>query len=199
MFDEYFNPPTFAVSPVPVAVTPRAVDLADSSVSMLIDQDAPSTSIPSSQEQENSLIIFKVLKNNQKHQSFVMIHLMNLLIKNQLLKGHHQTQEDGIDFEESFTPVAKIEAIRIFTANATHKNMTIFQMDVKTAFLNGKLKEEVYVSRPEGFVDHDNPLHVYKLKKALYGLKQAPRANMNPIGSQQAALDNSLVAPEKRL
>ncbi|GJZ65682.1 retrovirus-related pol polyprotein from transposon TNT 1-94 [Tanacetum coccineum] len=85
-------------------------------------------------------------------------------------------QEEGIDFEESFTPVARIEAIRIFVANAAHKNMMIYQMDVKTAFLNGELKEEVYVSQPEGFVDQDNPSHVYKLKKALYGLKQAPRA-----------------------
>ncbi|GJT69612.1 retrovirus-related pol polyprotein from transposon TNT 1-94 [Tanacetum coccineum] len=85
-------------------------------------------------------------------------------------------QEEGINFEESFAPVARIEAIRIFVANAAHKNMTIYQMDVKTAFLNGELKEEVYVSQLEGFVDQDNPSHVYKLKKALYGLKQAPRA-----------------------
>ncbi|GJR16797.1 retrovirus-related pol polyprotein from transposon TNT 1-94 [Tanacetum coccineum] len=86
------------------------------------------------------------------------------------------TQEEGINFEESFASVARIEAIRIFVANAANKNMTIFQKDVKTAFLNGELKEEVYVSQPEGFVDQDNPSHVYKLKKALYGLKQAPRA-----------------------
>ncbi|GKC98089.1 retrovirus-related pol polyprotein from transposon TNT 1-94 [Tanacetum coccineum] len=77
-------------------------------------------------------------------------------------------QEEGIDFEESFAPVSRIEAIRIFVANATHKNMTIYQIDVKTAFLNDELKEEVYVSQPEGFVDQDNPSHVYKLKKALY-------------------------------
>nr|GEX09655.1 retrovirus-related Pol polyprotein from transposon TNT 1-94 [Tanacetum cinerariifolium] len=85
-------------------------------------------------------------------------------------------QEEGIDFEESFAHVAKLKAIHIFIANFAHKNMKIFQMDVKTAFLNGELKEEVYVSQPKGFVDHDNPSHVYKLKKALYGLKQAPRA-----------------------
>nr|GEX06369.1 retrovirus-related Pol polyprotein from transposon TNT 1-94 [Tanacetum cinerariifolium] len=85
-------------------------------------------------------------------------------------------QEDAIDFEESFAPVARIEAIRIFIANVAHKNMTIYQMGVKMAFLNGELKEEVYVSQPKGFVDQDNPSHVYKLKKALYGLKQAPRA-----------------------
>ncbi|GJQ96968.1 retrovirus-related pol polyprotein from transposon TNT 1-94 [Tanacetum coccineum] len=89
-------------------------------------------------------------------------------------KGYRQ--EEGIDFEESFAPVARIEAIRIFIANAASKNMTIYQMDVKTTFFNGKLKEEVYVSQPEGFVDPDHPTHVYRLKKALYGLKQAPRA-----------------------
>ncbi|GJW37072.1 retrovirus-related pol polyprotein from transposon TNT 1-94 [Tanacetum coccineum] len=85
-------------------------------------------------------------------------------------------QEEGIDFEESFAPVVRIEDIRIFVAYAAHKNMIIYQIDAKTAFLNGELKEEVYVSQPEGFVDQDNPSHVYKLKKALYGLKQPPRA-----------------------
>nr|GEY14163.1 integrase, catalytic region, zinc finger, CCHC-type, peptidase aspartic, catalytic [Tanacetum cinerariifolium] len=87
--------------------------------------------------------------------------------------------DEGIDFEESFAPVACIEAIRIFIANAVRKNMTIYQMDVKTAFLNGELKEEVYVSQPKGFVDPDHPTHVYHLKKALYRLKQAPRAWMD--------------------
>ncbi|GJX44325.1 retrovirus-related pol polyprotein from transposon TNT 1-94 [Tanacetum coccineum] len=89
-------------------------------------------------------------------------------------KGYRQ--EEGIDFEESFAPVARIEAIRIFIANVANKNMTIYQMDVKTAFLNGKLHEVVYVSQPEGLVDQDNPNLVYTLKKALYHLKQAPRA-----------------------
>ncbi|GJR71258.1 retrovirus-related pol polyprotein from transposon TNT 1-94 [Tanacetum coccineum] len=92
-------------------------------------------------------------------------------------------QEEGIDLEESFAPVARIEAIRIFVANAANKNMKIFQMDVKTEFLNGKLKEEVYVSQPEGFVDQDNPSHVYKHKKALYGLKQALRAWYDMLSS----------------
>ncbi|GJZ20814.1 retrovirus-related pol polyprotein from transposon TNT 1-94 [Tanacetum coccineum] len=78
-------------------------------------------------------------------------------------------QEEGIDFEESFAPVARLEAIRIFLAFAAHMNMVVYQMDVKTAFLNGNLREEVYVSQPDGFVDPDNPNHVYKLKKALYG------------------------------
>nr|GFA33274.1 retrovirus-related Pol polyprotein from transposon TNT 1-94 [Tanacetum cinerariifolium] len=82
-------------------------------------------------------------------------------------------QEEGIDFEESFDPVVRLEAIRIFLAYAAHKNMVVYQMDINTAFLNGNLREEVYVSQPDGFVDQDNPNHVYKLKKALYGLKQA--------------------------
>ncbi|GJS48195.1 retrovirus-related pol polyprotein from transposon TNT 1-94 [Tanacetum coccineum] len=89
-------------------------------------------------------------------------------------KGYQQ--DEGIDFEESFAPVSRIEAIRIFIANAASKNMTIYQMDVKTAFLNCELKEEVYVSHPEGFIDPDHPTHVYHLKKALYSLKQAPQA-----------------------
>ncbi|GKC87497.1 retrovirus-related pol polyprotein from transposon TNT 1-94 [Tanacetum coccineum] len=79
--------------------------------------------------------------------------------------------------------MARIEAIRIFVANSANKNMIIYQMDVKTAFLNGELREEVYVSQPEGFVDPDNPNHVYKLKKALYGLKQAPRAWYDMLSS----------------
>ncbi|GJW68984.1 integrase, catalytic region, zinc finger, CCHC-type containing protein [Tanacetum coccineum] len=81
-------------------------------------------------------------------------------------------QEEGIDFEESFAPVARIEAIRIFIANAAHKNMMIYQMDVKTDFLNGELKEEVYVSQPEGFVDQDNPSEDYKFHKV-------PEASIN--------------------
>ncbi|GJY22927.1 retrovirus-related pol polyprotein from transposon TNT 1-94 [Tanacetum coccineum] len=85
-------------------------------------------------------------------------------------------QEEGIDFEELFAPVARIEAIRIFFANAATKNMIIYQMDVKTAFLNGDLQKEVFVSQPDRFEDQENPTHVYRLKKALYGLKQAPRA-----------------------
>ncbi|GJT66889.1 retrovirus-related pol polyprotein from transposon TNT 1-94 [Tanacetum coccineum] len=75
--------------------------------------------------------------------------------------------EEGIDFEESFAPVARLDAIRIFLAYVAHMNMVVYQMDVKTTFLNGILREEVYVSQPDGFVDQDNLNHVYKLKKAL--------------------------------
>ncbi|GKD81584.1 retrovirus-related pol polyprotein from transposon TNT 1-94, partial [Tanacetum coccineum] len=83
---------------------------------------------------------------------------------------------ERIDFEESFAPVARLDAIRIFLAYAAHMSMIVYQMDVKTTFLNDILREEVYVNQPDGFVDQDNPNHVYKLKKALYGLKQAHRA-----------------------
>ncbi|GJX55058.1 putative ribonuclease H-like domain-containing protein [Tanacetum coccineum] len=88
--------------------------------------------------------------------------------------GYHQ--EEGIDFKKSFAPVARLDAIQIFLTYATHMNLIVYQMDVKTAFLNGILREEIYVSQPDGFVDQDNLNHVYKLKKALYGLKQAPHA-----------------------
>ncbi|KAJ9541771.1 hypothetical protein OSB04_028277 [Centaurea solstitialis] len=97
-------------------------------------------------------------------------------------------QQAGIDYDETFAPVARIEAIRIFLAYAAHKNFTVYQMDVKTAFLNGELKEEVYVSQPEGFVDRTKPTHVYILDKALYGLKQAPRAWYDHLSN--ALLDN---------
>nr|GEY42142.1 retrovirus-related Pol polyprotein from transposon TNT 1-94 [Tanacetum cinerariifolium] len=88
-----------------------------------------------------------------------------------VVRGYHQ--EERIEFEESFAPVAKMEAIRIFLAYDAHKLFRVFQMDVKIAFLHGSLKEDVYVCQPEGFIDADHPSHVYKLKKALYGLKQA--------------------------
>ncbi|GJZ64755.1 retrovirus-related pol polyprotein from transposon TNT 1-94, partial [Tanacetum coccineum] len=175
MFDEYFTPPSIAVSPVQEANVSRAVVLADSPMSNFIDQDVPSSSTPSTQEQEQSLSISqdKVLLIKLKWIYKVKKDEFGGVLKNKArLVAQGFRQEEGIHFEESFAPVARIEAIRIFVANATHKNMTIYQMDVKMAFLNGDLKEEVYVSPQEGFVDQDNPSHVYKLKKALYGLKQ---------------------------
>nr|GEV23905.1 hypothetical protein [Tanacetum cinerariifolium] len=237
------------VSPVPVAATPRIIDLADSTVSTSINQDASSTSIPSTQEQEHSPIISQGSSSNVRpvHTPFeslsrwtkdhpianvikdpsrsvstrkqlqtdamwlqvwelapcpnnVMLIKLKWIYKvktyefGKLLKNKARLvaqgfrQEECIDFKESFASVARIDVIRIFVANAANKNMTIFQMDVKTAFLNGELKEEVYVSRPKGFVDQDNPSHVYKLKKALYDLKQAPlawrRISPSPLGGE---------------
>ncbi|GJT80332.1 retrovirus-related pol polyprotein from transposon TNT 1-94 [Tanacetum coccineum] len=89
-------------------------------------------------------------------------------------KGY--AQEEGIDFEESFAPFARLEAIWIFIAYTAYKSFPIYQMDMKTAFLNGQLKEEVYVAQLKGFVDPDHPEKVYLMRKALYILKQAPRA-----------------------
>ncbi|GJR63934.1 retrovirus-related pol polyprotein from transposon TNT 1-94 [Tanacetum coccineum] len=277
LFDEYLNPPTIAVSTVSVATAPRAIKIANSPMSTSIDQDAPSSSIPSTQDQEHSLIISQVVEESPKtplchddplheplhedstsqgsssnvrpsHTLFERIgrwtkdHPIANVIgdpsrsvsnKKQLktdamwcdfdafltsvepknfkkamiepswidsmqeeihefkrlevktnefggvLKNKARLvtqgfrQEEGISLEEAFAPVERIEAIRIFVANAANKNMTIFQMDVKTAF----------VSQPEGFVDQEYPSHVYKLKKALYGLKQAPRAWYNMLSS----------------
>ncbi|GKC44106.1 retrovirus-related pol polyprotein from transposon TNT 1-94 [Tanacetum coccineum] len=173
MFDEYVIPPLIVVSLVQEAAASRAVVLADSPVLTSIDHDAPSSK-PKNFKQamtEPSWIDVKtdefggVLKNKSR------------------LVAQGYRQEEGIDFEESFAPVARIEAIRIFIANVAHKNMMIYQMDVKTAFLNGELKEEVYVSQPGGFVDQENPSHVYKLRKALYDLKQAPHAWYNMLSS----------------
>ncbi|GKE83935.1 retrovirus-related pol polyprotein from transposon TNT 1-94 [Tanacetum coccineum] len=102
------------------------------------------------------------------------LHQFDRLQERLVAKGY--AQEEGIDFEESFSLFARLEAIWIFIAYAAHKSFPIYQMDVKTDFLNGLLKEEVYVVQSDGFVEPDHPKKVYHLRKALYGLKQAPRA-----------------------
>jgi hypothetical protein len=89
-------------------------------------------------------------------------------------KGYSQVE--GSDFEETFTRVARLESIRILFAYATHHDFKLCQIDVKSAFLNGSIKEDVYIEEPPGFEDEEYPNHVYKLHKALYGFKQAPRA-----------------------
>ncbi|GKB27949.1 retrovirus-related pol polyprotein from transposon TNT 1-94 [Tanacetum coccineum] len=201
MFDEYFNPPKCVVSPVPAATAPIPVDLTGTPLSTSIDQDAPSANTSPTQETQSPVIhpgVEEQLNENEPAQfdndpffgiltpepsskesssRDVSLDEFGGILKNKarlVSKGFHQ--EEGFDFKESFAPIAWIEAIRIFDANAAQKNMTVYQMDVKTAFLNGVLREEVYVSQPKGFVDQDHPTHVYRLKKALYGLKQAPRA-----------------------
>nr|GEX18320.1 copia protein [Tanacetum cinerariifolium] len=101
--------------------------------------------------------------------------------------------EEGIDYEEAFTPVAKIEAIRLFLAYASFMGFMVYQMDVKSAFLYGTIKEEVYVYQPLGFEDLDYPDKVYKVVKALYGLHQAPRAKVNDVIRLQAIIDRKNV------
>nr|GEV46850.1 retrovirus-related Pol polyprotein from transposon TNT 1-94 [Tanacetum cinerariifolium] len=114
------------------------------------------------------------------HPQVKLDELVDVLKNKARLVARGYRQEEGIDYEESFASVARQEAIRIFIAYAAYMNMIVYQMDVKTSFLNGILREEVYVSQLDRFVDQDNPNHVYKFKKTLYGLKQAPQA-CNPL------------------
>ncbi|GKB95341.1 retrovirus-related pol polyprotein from transposon TNT 1-94, partial [Tanacetum coccineum] len=85
-------------------------------------------------------------------------------------------QQEGIDYDETYAPAARLESIRILLAYDCTLDFKLFQMDVKSAFLNGFINEEVYIVQPPGFIDFEKPDHVYKLKKALYGLKQVPKA-----------------------
>nr|GEX62952.1 integrase, catalytic region, zinc finger, CCHC-type, peptidase aspartic, catalytic [Tanacetum cinerariifolium] len=195
LFDELLTPPPSVdyqalevIALIAEVVAPKPTASTSSPFSTTIDQDVPSPSnSQTTPETQTPVISNDVREDNHdldvahmNNDPFVGIEKSpkTLTFRDDPLHEylHGFRQEEGINFEESFAPVARIKAIRIFIANAAHKNMTIFQMDVKTTFLNSELKEEVYVSQPEGFVDQDNPLHVYKLKKALYGLKQAPRA-----------------------
>nr|GEZ60568.1 retrovirus-related Pol polyprotein from transposon TNT 1-94 [Tanacetum cinerariifolium] len=117
-----------------------------------------------------SVIKTKWIFKNKKDES-------SLVIRNKArLVAVGYSQQEGIDYDETFAPVARIKAIRLFLAYVAHMDFTVFQMDVKTAFLNRILKEEVYVGQPLGFVSKQYPNHVYALDKALYGLKQAPQA-----------------------
>ncbi|GKD59248.1 copia protein [Tanacetum coccineum] len=184
----------------PLAATLRAVDLPNSPVTTSIDQDALSTSIPSTQKQEQSSIINQGVEESLKtphfnddplheplheditsqgsssnvrpsHTPFELLGKFEPKNYKEAMLEHswinamqeeiHELErlQEGIDFKESFAPVAIIEAIRIFIANAPTKNMTIYQMDVKTDFLNGELREVVYVFQQKGFVDPDNPNH----------------------------------------
>nr|GFD12940.1 integrase, catalytic region, zinc finger, CCHC-type, peptidase aspartic, catalytic [Tanacetum cinerariifolium] len=120
-------------------------------------------------ESDGKMYMFALTKNKHDEE--------NTVIRNKsCLVGKRYAQKEGVDFEESFAPVARLEAIWLFITYAAHKSFTVYQMDVKIAFLYGPLKEEVYVNQPDGFVDPFHPNKVYRLKKALYGLKQAPRA-----------------------
>nr|GEW09948.1 retrovirus-related Pol polyprotein from transposon TNT 1-94 [Tanacetum cinerariifolium] len=147
-----------------------------------VASDQSSSTIEAMQEELNEFEQLKVWKLVPRPDKVMVITLkwiykvkldeLGGILKNKArLMARGYRQKEGINFEKSFASVARLEAIRIFLAYAAHKNMVVYQMDVKTAFLNGNLREEVYVSQPDRFVDQDNPSHVYKLKKALYGLK----------------------------
>ncbi|KAI3798903.1 hypothetical protein L1987_34187 [Smallanthus sonchifolius] len=130
---------------------------------------------------------------NKKDESGVIVRNKDRLV----MQGFYQ--QEGIDYEEVFAPVARLEAIRIFLAYASYKNFKVFQMDVKTTFLNGKVQEKIYVCQPPGFKDTNHPHHVYKMDKALYGLHQAPRAwyatlaeHLLANGYSRGAIDQTL-------
>jgi len=113
-------------------------------------------------------------------------------------------QEEGIDYEETFAPVARIEAIRILVAFAAHMEIKLYQINVKSAFLYGCLKEEVYVMQPPGFENNEFPNHIFKLDKVIYGLKQAPRAWYERLsnfllknGFRRGKVDNTLFLKSK--
>ncbi|GKB74026.1 retrovirus-related pol polyprotein from transposon TNT 1-94 [Tanacetum coccineum] len=237
------TPAIFSSGLIPSTVSQQPfqeVVLADSPMLTSIDQDAPSTSIPSTQEKEHSPNISQGFKESPKTPTFRDDPLHESLHEDSTSQGsssnvrqthtpfehlgrwmkdhpianvigdpsrsvsmRKQLETDAMwcyfdvfltsvepkNFKQAMTEPSWIDAMQeeihefqrlevweLVSSNAAHKNMKIYQMDVKTAFLNRELKEEVYISQPEGFVDQDNPSHVYKLKNALYSLKQAPRA-----------------------
>nr|GEW91913.1 retrovirus-related Pol polyprotein from transposon TNT 1-94 [Tanacetum cinerariifolium]GEX19379.1 retrovirus-related Pol polyprotein from transposon TNT 1-94 [Tanacetum cinerariifolium] len=183
MFDELLNPSPIVdhqaaevITLIADVILPVHAESTGLPSSAMIDQDAPSPSKShTTAETQSSVIPQDVEEDNLDME---VAHMGNDPLFGVPIPEvtSAQSSSTGIDFEESFAPVARLEAIRIFVAYVAHKNMVVYQMDVKTVFLNGNLREEVYVSQPDGFVDQDNPNHVYKLKKALYGLKQVLRA-----------------------
>ncbi|GJQ96316.1 retrovirus-related pol polyprotein from transposon TNT 1-94 [Tanacetum coccineum] len=121
-----------------------------------------------------------------------------------MLVGQGYNQQEGIDYDETYAPIARHESIRILLAYACAFDFKLFQMDVKSAFLNGFINEEVYMAQPPGFIDFEKPNHVYKLKKALYGLKQAPKAwydrlkaFLNKHEYKMGMVDNTLFTKKK--
>ncbi|GJZ46785.1 retrovirus-related pol polyprotein from transposon TNT 1-94 [Tanacetum coccineum] len=182
LFDELLTPPPSldypkVIAPIAEVVAPKPAVSTGSPSSTTIDQDAPSHILNEFERLEVWELVprpDKVMVITLKWIYKVKLDEMGGILKNKArLVARGYRQEEGIDFEESFALVARFDAIRIFLAYADHMNMIVYKMDVKTAFLNGILREEVYVSQPDEFMDQDNLNHVYKLKKALYGLKQA--------------------------
>nr|GEZ48481.1 copia protein [Tanacetum cinerariifolium] len=119
---------------------------------------------------EKKAIGTKWVYRNKKDERGIVVRIKARLVA----QGHEQ--EERIDYDEVFAPVARIEAIKIFLAFASFMGFIVYQMDVKSAFLYGTIKEQVYVCQPSGFIDLQFPNKVYKVDKALYGLHQAPRA-----------------------
>nr|GEV04965.1 retrovirus-related Pol polyprotein from transposon TNT 1-94 [Tanacetum cinerariifolium] len=190
MFDELLNPPPSVDHQVPEVIAliddvipPVQADLASSPSSTMVDQDVPSPSESHTTTKTQSSVIHPDVEEDNIDME--VAHIGNDPLFGVPIPEIEAMQEELNEFERlevwELVPhpdkviviTLKLEAIQIFLTYAAHKNMVVYQMDVKTAFLNGNLREEFYVSQSDGFVDQDNPNHVYKLKKALYGLKQA--------------------------
>nr|GEY64206.1 retrovirus-related Pol polyprotein from transposon TNT 1-94 [Tanacetum cinerariifolium] len=201
------HPAPDVIAPIAEVVAPEPATSTGSPSSTTVNQDAPT---PTMQEELNEFERLGVCELVPRPDKVMVITLkwiykvkldeLGGIIKNKArLVARGYRQEEGIDFEEYFAPVTRIESIRIFLAFAAHMNMVVYQIDVKTAFLNGNLREEVYVSQPDGFVDTDNPNNVYKLKIDLYGLKQAPRAWYDKLSSFLISQDFSKISVDPTL
>nr|GEX54753.1 hypothetical protein [Tanacetum cinerariifolium] len=146
-----------------------------------------------------TVINMKWLWKNKRDEENIVIQNKSRLVA----KGY--AKKEGVDSDESFAPVARLEAVRLCIAYVAHKSFTVYQMDVKTTFLYGPLKEEVYMNQPDGFVDPYHSNKVYRLKKALYGLKQAPRARYDELsnflvskGFSKCSIDTTLFITKHR-
>ncbi|GJY82748.1 copia protein [Tanacetum coccineum] len=214
MFDEYMEPPRVERPVSPALAVSVPVNSAGTPSSTTIDQDAPSLSHSplSSALQSPSLHkgvaadstlmednpfapvdnhpfinVFTLEPSSEASSSGDLSSAESPYNKARLVaKGYRQ--DEGIDFEESFAPVARIEVVRIFIANAANKNMTIYQMDVKTAFPNGELKKEVYVSQPEGFVDQDQSNTCLSSQEGVVRFKASPSGMASPTKKYLEAL-----------
>ncbi|GJW10552.1 retrovirus-related pol polyprotein from transposon TNT 1-94 [Tanacetum coccineum] len=222
LFDELLNPPPSVDHPTPELVAPidevaapvPAVSTGSPS-STIVDQDVPSPSnSQTTPETQPPVILNDVEEDNHDievaHMDKVMVitlkwtykvkldELRGILKNKAQLVAHGYRQEEGIDFEESFAPVARLEAIRIFLAFVAHMNMVIYQMDVKTAFLNGNLREEVYVSQPDGINWRTSSLKLLAEKELRISDQQAGNAEFYVGDSEtiwQNELMNSCVVP----
>nr|GEV73350.1 retrovirus-related Pol polyprotein from transposon TNT 1-94 [Tanacetum cinerariifolium] len=196
MFDEYFNGAPLVVSKSFVVSTDDAFNKhqqhnTNLSTSTTVAADLtqldiqttpePSTLAPTNPVTENINQAENVMVDEDEFINiFVTLNKRdeenNIICNKARLFAKGYSQVEGINFEESFALVARLKAVRIFIVYTTHKSFSIYHMDVKKAFLNGHLKEEVYVNQPDGFVDPHDPDKVYHFKKALYGFKEAQRA-----------------------
>nr|GEV68235.1 hypothetical protein [Tanacetum cinerariifolium] len=179
VFDVFFFPPDSVASPILVEKSPAPVESTGSPLQQLLIKMHPHQGAHMSNDPYFSIPVPEHVSEESSSSDVIptTVHSNAPVTKHLGKIGSSWIPSGrGIFFEESFTPMARLEAVRIILTFSTHINMIIYQMDVKTTFLNGILHEKVYVSQPNAFVDPDNRNHVYRLKKAIYRLKQAPCA-----------------------